>query len=100
MNFICLFFPALILNYILDSKEKFNFLNFIIHYGIYNILVNSIMLFIINYIKENSYLILNSDAFTVSFSLKYMLLASVIALFLGLFIKYIRKNFNVTIKKK
>lgn len=100
IEFICLFFPTFISLSVLDriekKKEKIERINC---YAIYNIMINTIALLIVAYFIDFE-IIMPKDVFTVVFSIKYLVMASIISFVLPYAINYVKKNFKIQFKRK
>ena len=88
---ICLFFPSMISLAINNEKKKLEIRQLIEKYCIYNIVINIIVLFTVNYMHRPEVLYIDCSLFTVSFTLKYLAMASIIACIVPGFEKVIRK---------
>ncbi|MBR3198992.1 MAG: hypothetical protein IKG27_03160 [Bacilli bacterium] len=93
---ICLFFPAF-LSFNLEDDELSLFLK-IKKYINYNILINFLTMMIV-YLKSDFRNLEVKKMFTISVFPKYLLLASLIALFLPRFLSFVKSNFKIRIRR-
>lgn len=101
IEFICLFFPAFISLSVLERiNKKKEIIERINRYAIYNILINTLVLLIVAYLTNFQKLSLDSNTFSTVFSLKYLVIASIIGLILPYMFNYVRKNFKIEIKRE
>lgn len=94
MEFICLFFPALIsifIHYKINGKKEKIFL--VLLYAIYNVSINGTLLFLL-FIKRTHHML-----FTVSFSFKYLLLALFLSIFYFALFNMINATWGKSITK-
>lgn len=100
IEFICLFFPTFISLSVLERiekpKENIKRLN---NYAIYNILINLIGLLTVSYLNGFEVKMVDS-LYTILFSIKYLLLTSIIAFILPYAINYIKNNFKIKFKRE
>lgn len=90
MEFICLFFPAVISLIFLDRYKKINLRESIYFYVGFNLSINFTILLIAKIIfKLEGYL------FNIIFSIKYLFLSCVLAIIYAFLYTYIKKNLNV-----
>ena len=97
IEFICLFFPAFISIANLNKKAKLE--EKVIKYFIYNIFINIVVLCFVAFSNGFKILYLGRDIFTVVFSIKYLVMASVTAFVLPYLVQFFRKNFKLKIRK-
>ena len=88
--FLCLFFPPVIAVVLTAkmSKENLGCNQYIAYYAVYAAITNGIMFWILSFMFE-AHSISAPGCFTTSFSAKYILLSSVIAVVLA----YVTKSF-------
>ena len=90
LELICFCFPAVISINILSNLDKTMSLEKkVFKYFVYNLLINIFALLTIGFINNFQVLYINK-LFTIAFSLKYLLLATVIAIVLPIIINYIK----------
>ena len=100
-QFICLFFPTLISLGILERNKGLenNLYSFIMNYGIYNLIINFIMLFIVCVYTGFETKLINDELFSTSFCLKYIIIIStVIAVLIPYVYLLMRKNMIVEVE--
>ncbi|MBQ6477604.1 MAG: hypothetical protein IJI43_04145 [Bacilli bacterium] len=96
MEFICLFFPTLIaMGKDINTK---NIYKVIYDYAMYNLSINFISFLIVRVVTQ-SQLVIDSNLWTMKFTLKYIILSSFIALILPKVIEFLKKNFSISIKR-
>jgi uncharacterized membrane protein YvlD (DUF360 family) len=84
IGFLCIFFPSVIAVAITAKvrKEIFRFDQYLIHYAVFTVIINGIMFWILSFMFDQ-HSISAPDVFTTSFSAKYILLSSFLAVVLG-----------------
>lgn len=98
MQLICLFFPAFIsLKKVVDKKDRI--IDIIIKYATYNVFVNLITIYLFRVLKGENYVI-NSDVFTESFSVAYLLISSIVAYIIPRIALYMKKNIKIEIERE
>lgn len=99
-QFICLFFPTLISLGILERNKVLenNLYSFIMNYGIYNLIINFIMLFIVCVYTGFETKLINDELFSASFCLKYIIISTVIAVLIPYVYLLMRKNMIVEVE--
>jgi len=84
--FLCIFFPPVIAvaltTIIRKEKEKFNNYQYLAYYAVFTVIINGIMFWIISFMFNPHY-ISSPDVFSTSFSAKYILLSSILAVVLA-----------------
>lgn len=94
---ICMFFPAFLS---FDSNDdKLSLFLKIKKYIKYNILINLFVMIII-FLKSDFRNLEVRKMFTISVFPKYLILASLFAIFLPKFLAYVKSNFKIEIKKR
>lgn len=100
IEIICLFFPAFISLSVLEKIEKKNeIIEIISRYAIYNIMINLTGLLITAYLN-NFEVLMVENLFTIVFSIKYLVLTSMVAFILPHAINYIKNNFKIKFKRE
>ena len=99
-QFICLFFATLISLGILERNKVLenNLYSFIMNYGIYNLIINFIMLFIVCVYTGFETKLINDELFSASFCLKYIIISTVIAVLIPYVYLLMRKNMIVEVE--
>ena len=100
VKFICLFFPAFLTIKSEDLKCDSKIL-LIKKYIFYNLLINIIILSIVNI--KNKFIPISlgdTERFNSHFSLEYLIVATILALFLPKIIELIKNNFIISFKGK
>lgn len=96
-EFICLFLPAFISIFSYESltDKKLDLKKSIIFYSLFNILINATLWGII-------YLFFNrvEVIFTLAFSIKYLLLSSIVSIIMPILIVAFENNFSLRIRVK
>jgi len=90
--FLCIYFPPVItvgLTTII-RKEKFNNNQCIAHYAVFTIIINGIMFGVLSFIFDH-HSISSQDVFTTSFTAKYLLFSSVLAVVLAYVFETLRR---------
>ncbi|MEG0289984.1 MAG: hypothetical protein RR524_03210 [Erysipelotrichaceae bacterium] len=96
MALFCLFIPSFIAIWIYESSVKEdNNLKVLIHYAIFVLLVNFLSMLILSVYADNQVFVLSFDNSSVLFLIKYLLLASSFAFFLGVCAVYVSKNMSI-----
>ena len=90
-TFICLFFPTFMMIELNNNKKTIDYVK---EYCLNNLKLNFICLFIVGIIQKFDYRILDKTAFTALFTIKYIFLATIIALI----INYVKKHYRITIE--
>jgi len=92
--FLCIFFPPVIAvaltTIIRKEKEKFNNYQFLAYYAVFAVIINGIMFWILSFMFDD-HSISSPNVFTTSFSAKYILLSSIIAVVLAYVAESLRK---------
>lgn|SRR5574344_1431301 len=96
-EFICLFFPAFlsIFSYESISDKKLDLKRGIMFYSLFNILIN-VTIWIILYLIFNR----TEALFTLSFSIKYLLLSSILSIIMPIIIVVFENDFSLRIHVK
>jgi len=78
--FLCLFFPPVIAVALTTKirKENFAYNQYLAYYAIFAVIINGIMFWILSFMFD-PHSISAPDVFTTSFSAKYLLLSSILA---------------------
>ena len=98
MQIICLFFPTFIsLKKVVDKKDRV--IDIIIKYGVYNVFINLITIYIFKVLKGANYVI-NSNVFTESFSVAYLLISTIVAFIIPRIALYMKKNIKIEIERE
>lgn len=98
MWFICLFFPCLIALYIHSKKFKINnYVEYLMLYGIYNVLVNLFGSFVCAFKSSQSWYALDKNIFTFSFSFKYLLITCLFSFIIIYILEFINNNFKLEV---
>lgn len=92
VGFLCFFFPPVIAVAVLTKLRKsfFRYDQYLGYYAIFVVIINGIMFWILSFMFDPHY-ISASDVFTTSFSARYLLLSSILAVFSAYFMEIIRK---------
>ena len=96
MGFICLFFPTFIAMG-KDVNTK-NIYKVIYEYVIYNLIINFLSFLIVRIVTKSE-LAIDSNLWNIKFSIKFILLSSLIAYFIPKAISIIKDNFSLSIKR-
>ena len=97
---ITIFFPSFIALYILHKRKNKDYKELIFLYPIYNIFINFLVLISIYIYNKGEVLILGECFNSLTFSLKYILLAIIISIIVPYLTEYINKNCHVIIDIK
>lgn len=98
MWFICLFFPCLIALFIHSKKFKVNDnIEYIMLYGIYNVLVNLFGSFVCTFKSSQAWYALDKNIFTFSFSYKYLLITCLFSFIITYILEFIKDNFKLEV---
>lgn len=97
MEYICLFFPAIVgvLHYESITNKKMNYKEFVMYYALYNIIINLANWIIIYFIFNNNQII-----FSLIFCIKYLLLSMVFSIVFPILIIFFEKNVRIKIDVK
>ena len=78
--FLCLFFPSVIAVAIIAriKKENLGLFQYLAYYAVFAVIINGIMFWILSFMFDK-HSISAPDVFTTSFSAKYILLSSILA---------------------
>jgi len=81
VGFLCLFFPPVIAVALTTKlrKENFRYEQYIAFFAIFTVIINGIMFWILSFLF-NPHWISAPDVFSTSFSAKYLLLSSILAI--------------------
>jgi uncharacterized membrane protein YvlD (DUF360 family) len=92
IGFLCLFFPSVIAVAITAKirREIFRFDQYLLYYGVFTVIINGIMFWILSFMFEQ-HSISASDVFTTSFSAKYISLSSIFAVVFAYIAESLRK---------
>jgi len=90
--FLCIFFPPVIAVALTSKIRKENFKNhqYLAYYAVFTVVINGIMFWILSFMFNPHY-ISSPDVFSTSFSAKYILLSSIIAVVLAYVAESLRK---------
>jgi len=90
--FLCLFFPPVIAVVLTTkmNKKNFSYNQYITYYAVFAVITNGIMFWILSFMFE-LHSISSPDVFTTSFSARYILLSSIVAVFLAYITKSLHK---------
>jgi len=92
--FLCIFFPPVIAvaltTKLRKEKEKFNNHQYLGYYAVFTVIINGIMFWILSFMF-NPHFISAPDVFSTSFSAKYILLSSILAVVLAFVAESLRK---------
>jgi len=90
--FLCLFFPPVIAVALITKidKENLGYIQFIVYYAVFTVIINGIMFWILSFMYYPHW-ISSSDVFSTSFSAKYLLLSSILAVASAYVTKNLRK---------
>jgi Kef-type K+ transport system membrane component KefB len=95
IGFICLFFPPVISVIITKKirKEKYNYEQYIAQYAVFVLIINGIIWWILSFLfdKFDKHSISSPDVFTTSFSARYILLSSFLAIVIAYVPEIVRK---------
>lgn len=100
LEFISFFFPSFIslfIEYKNNSNIKKEELFF--YYFIFNLIINIIMIMFVSFTHKFEYFIFNENIFCLNFSIKYIFISSVIAIFLPFIIRSVKKNIKISVKQ-
>ena len=99
IELICFCFPAVIsINILSKLDNTMSLEKKVFQYFVYNLLINIAALLVIGFL--NNFQVLYIDKlFTITFSLKYLLLATVIAVILPIVIYFITSNIKIKFKR-
>ena len=97
LEFICLFFPTCISIYVIKKQNpKMKKEDYLISYVFYNMIINSIVLFLVLCSNKFQYMVMT---FSPLFALEYIVLACFLAYILPVLKEHIKHNISITIKK-
>jgi len=90
--FLCLFFPPVIAVVLTTKirKENFGYNQYLAYYAVFAIIINGIMFWILSFMFD-PHSISAPDVFTTSFSAKYLLLSSILAVVSAYIAESLRK---------
>ena len=93
VGFLCLFFPPVIAVVITARirKEEFRYEQYIAYYAVFAVIINGIMFWALSFMFR-PHSISAPDVFTTSFSARYLLFASIIALVSANVLESLRKR--------
>jgi len=91
--FLCLFFPPVIAVALTTKirKENVSYSQYIVYYGMFTVIINGIMFWILSFMFGDGHSISSPDVFTTNFSAKYVLLSSILAVISAYIMEGIRK---------
>ena len=93
LSFICTMFPPVLSVAIMNHQKNLDVKMFICYYAIYNLVINSLMLIILKMVFNVVEIV-----FTIVFALKYLLLATVLSIFIHCAIRFIKNNVKIKFK--
>jgi len=102
IQFICLFLPAFVAIQIMLLLEKrdFKLIPLIVTYFNFVLIINTINVFLLVYLFGNGEFHINNDAFSNTFTFKYLFISMVIAIFIGVASEVLKKNIDINLKLK
>ncbi len=94
-GFICLFFPSFITLNIIKNRNHLSYKDLIIKYPLYNLIINLIVFVIIVLFKNEDYVVISENFNMMMFNIRYILLASIIAIIIPYIKEFLFKNIKV-----